>query len=222
MKPADMTKTIDLINAEIRPFDQKIALYEFGLTNDEFYVFYSTAKTSISKLQNSYNEAELDFFKLILTKIVKHEQLNIAPIDALNLCTAITGAKLNKLRAQKLLANWIQSKYFFQHDDNKIYLGPKVLYEFSELLQGMELNYLKSCLLCEAIAAWVRSSKLFTQFEADFSYFPIRASVAQVVTQFSTRRASASSSPAPPSVRAARRSGKCRKLPLLLVMMISA
>lgn len=172
MKPADMTKTIDLINAEIRPFDQKIALYEFGLTNDEFYVFYSTAKTSISKLQNSYNEAELDFFKLILTKIVKHEQLNIAPIDALNLCTAITGAKLNKLRAQKLLANWIQSKYFFQHDDNKIYLGPKVLYEFSELLQGMELNYLKSCLLCEAIAAWVRSSKLFTQFEADFSCFP--------------------------------------------------
>lgn len=155
--PDDLDKIIDMINGKISPFDQKIILYEYSLTNDDFYVFYSTAKTSMSKMQTYYNEAELDFFKLILTKITANEELNMAPRDVLNLISQITGSKLNKLRAQKLLDSWIENNYFFKHSDNQIYLGPKTLAEFKELLQSMELEYLKSCLLCESVTVWVRT-----------------------------------------------------------------
>lgn len=158
MAEGDAEKVIVQINEKISRFDQKIITYEYGLTNDQFLVFYSTAKTSMSKMQNLYNEAELDFFKLILTKITANDELFIAPRDALNLITEITGSKLNKLKAQKLMDNWIQVNYFYQHSDNKIYLGAKILCEFKELLQNMELDYLKSCLLCENVAVWVRVS----------------------------------------------------------------
>lgn len=148
-------KVIDMINEQIGAFDQKISTYEYGLTNDQFWVFQSTAKTSMSKMQNFYSQAELDFFKLILTKITSDKELNIAPREALNLSSDITGSKLNKLKAQKLMDGWIQGCYFFHHTDNRIYLGPKLLCEFKDLLQSMELDYLKSCLLCENVAVWV-------------------------------------------------------------------
>lgn len=158
MEVTNLKKVIDMINEKIQQFDQKITEHQYGLTNEEFYVFHSTAKTSMSKLQNSFSIDELDFFKLILTKIVENDQLTIAPIDALNLCN-LTSGKINKLRAQKLLEIWIQNHYLYKHvDDNKIYLGARLLTEFKELLQNMELDYLKSCLLCENIAIWVKIS----------------------------------------------------------------
>lgn len=150
-----MTTVINMINEKIKPFDQAVTEHEYGLTKDEFYVFHSTAKTSMSKFQNTYNADELDYFKLILTKIVENDELTIAPIDALNLCN-LTPGKINKLRAQKLLETWIQSHYFYKHADNQIYLGAKILTEFKDQLQSMELDYLKSCSLCENIAIWVR------------------------------------------------------------------
>jgi hypothetical protein len=144
-----------MINGKIGAFDQKISLFDYGLTDTEFIVFYSSAQTSMSKLQNCYNEVELDFFKLLLMKISENENLHITPRDALNLSSNVTG-KLNKLRAQKLLDNWITATYFHQHTDNQIYFGAKLLSEFKEVLQKMELAYCQTCLLCENIAVWVR------------------------------------------------------------------
>lgn len=149
-------KVVDMINEQISPYDQKITEHEYGLTSDVFYVFHSTAKTSMSKFQNTYSPDELDYFKLILTKIVETEELTITPRDALNLCN-LTPGKITKLKAQKLLDNWIQCSYFCKFTDNQIYLGAKVLTEFKELLQSLELNYMKSCSLCENIAVWVRN-----------------------------------------------------------------
>lgn len=154
LEATQVKKVIDMINEKIKPFDQKITVYEYGLTNDEFYVFHSTAKTSSSKFQNTYTIDELDFFKLILTKIVENEGLTISPMNALTLCN-LTPGKINKLRAQKLLDIWIQNHYLYKHTDSQIYLGAKLLTEFKELLQGMQLNHIKSCSLCECIAIWV-------------------------------------------------------------------
>lgn len=154
MEPSLVDKIIEMINEKISPYDQKISKHDYGLTSEEFYVFHSTAKTSMSKFQNVYKEDELDYFKLILTKIVENEELSISPRDALNLCLTTPG-KINKLRAEKLIDNWIQCSYFCKHTDSQIYLGAKVLTEFKELLQSLELDYLKTCILCENIAIWV-------------------------------------------------------------------
>lgn len=153
----DLDELISKINEKIAPFDQKITSYEYGLSKADYYVFHSTTKTSMSQFQNSYNADEIELFKNILKRISENEDLNIAPRDVLNLSTA-SSSKINKLRAQKLLDIWIQYHYFYKHSDNQIYLGAKVLTEFREMLQNMELDYLKSCLLCESIAIWVSLS----------------------------------------------------------------
>ena len=194
MEANDMKIVIDMINAEIQPFDQKISEHEYGLTKDEFYVFHSTAKTSMSKFQNTYNEDELDYFKLILTKIVENDELTIAPIEALNLCN-LTPGKINKLRAQKLLEVWMQSHYLYKHNDNQIYLGARVLTEFKELLQSMELDSLQSCLLCENIAIWVKKKSLqnFYQFVKTLTFITFnREIIAPAATQFTIHHASGS------------------------------
>lgn len=154
-------KVIEMINTKISSFDQKIEKYDYGLTNEEFVVFFSSAQTSMSKMQNFYNEAELDFFKLLMTKIIMNEKLNITPRNALNISSSIL-PKLNKLRVQKLLDGWIITGYLYQHSDNQIYLGAKTLTEFKEFLQKMDLAYCRTCLLCENIACWVRIDIVFT------------------------------------------------------------
>lgn len=154
----DVEKVIELINTKIAVFDQKIELFEYGLDNSWYFIFCSTAKTSVSSLQNTYNADELYLFKMILAKITQNRDLNMAPRDVLNLTEHIQ--KFNKTQADLLLNKWLQTKYLIKHTDNQIYLGPKLLVEFKDLLQEMNLQHLRSCLLCENLAAWVSSKSI--------------------------------------------------------------
>lgn len=105
-------------------------------------------------MQNVYSEQELDYFKLIINRVVDNTELFISPRDALNLSAEVP-KKLLKIRAQVLLDKWLSSHYFFKHTDDKIYLGPKILNEFKELLQRQNIENIKSCSLCDDIAIWV-------------------------------------------------------------------
>lgn len=150
--PVNLDDAIALINSRISQFDQKITKYTYDLTSEEFYIFHVTAETSMSKMQHSFTEAEVEYFKALFSKITENEHVRISPIEAMNLANkAIT-----KLRASKLLEQWVQEGYFQTVvDDERIYLGPKILVEFRELLQSLELRHVKSCSLCESIAIWV-------------------------------------------------------------------
>lgn len=153
--PAEsLQRVIDQINTKISRFDQKIVKFQHGLNLFDYYVFCSTAKTSVSRMQNFFSEDELDFFKRLLNKVIDSEDLCISPLAALNLQTNSTG-KVNQLRAQKLLECFISYGYFVAQENSMIYLGPKALVEFKDMLQTMELPFLRSCVLCEDIAAWV-------------------------------------------------------------------
>lgn len=165
-----MKKTVESINKKIGPYDQKIVEYLYGLNSLHYYCFISTAKTSISKLQNVYSEQELDYFKLILNKIIENTEVFITPRDALNLSAEVPN-KLLKIRAQVLLEKWLSSSYFFKHTDDKIYLGPKILNEFKELIQRQEVEYIKSCSLCDDIAIWVTTTLITDNIYSNLSYF---------------------------------------------------
>lgn len=151
---------ITKINERITPFDQTITKCEYELTNVVFFVLHSTSGTFASKLQNTYNEDDIEFFKILLRNITQDENLTITPLAALNLCT---GGKMKKKQAEKLLDLWCSNHYFKKHQ-GKIYLGPRLLLEYKDLLQSFELSYLKSCLLCECIAIWVRRTMLHLTF----------------------------------------------------------
>lgn len=149
--PQELEKFIDTINSKINRFDQKIVKFQFGLNMAEYYIFHSTAKTSVSPLQHTFNENELDYFKILLSNIISCEDLCISPLNAMNLQTA---TKINKTRIEKIVDNWVRNGYFLRQD-NKIYLGPKSAIEFKEIIQSMEIPHLRSCLLCEDVAPWV-------------------------------------------------------------------
>lgn len=80
---------------------------------------------------------------------------------------------MKKKQAEKLLDSWCSNNYF-KKQKGKIYLGPRLLCEFRELLQSLELNYLRSCLLCESVAIWVRQSmpEFSSNFMDAFSFLP--------------------------------------------------
>jgi hypothetical protein len=147
----DLTKTIDLINVRINRFDQRVVKHFYK--DENYYCFCSTAQTSLSKMQSAYSENELDLFKLILNKIVDNEELRTTPISIMNLQIDGNSGKVKTLRVEKLLEEWIRSGYFVR-ENNSILLGPKSLIEFKEILQSFELEYLRTCVLCDDIAPW--------------------------------------------------------------------
>lgn len=147
----EIDEIIEAINTKIARFDQRIVKFQFGLDQAHYYVFYSTTKTSISTMHHTFSETELDYFKMLFLIVLESEELNISPLNALNIQTA---TKINKTRIEKMLENWIMDGYFLRQDD-KIYLGPKSVIEFKEIIQKMELPHLRSCMLCEDVAAWV-------------------------------------------------------------------
>lgn len=149
-KTEDLEKTIDLINSRINRFDQKIVKYFYKDVN--YYCFCSTAQTSMSRLQSAFTENEIELFKMILNKIVDNEELRTTPISIMNL-QIDAGTKVNTSRVEKLLEEWIMNGYFAR-EDSSIFLGPKSFIEFKEILQGFELDYLRSCILCGDIAPW--------------------------------------------------------------------
>lgn len=146
----DLEKVVDMINTRINRFDQKIVKYFYR--NFNYYCFCSTAMSSVSKMQSAFSENELDLFKAILQKIVEVEELCTSPIQIMNVQFEGT-AKVNKSRIEILLEDWILNGYFVR-EKNMIYLGPKALIEFKETLEGFELPYLRSCVLCGDIAPW--------------------------------------------------------------------
>lgn len=149
--PQEIQEVIETINSKIGGFDQQIGNLQFGLNQTDYLIFYATAKTSISPMHHTFNHTELDYFKLLLLCVMENEELNISPLNALNIQTA---TKINKTRIEKMLENWIMNGYFLRQE-NKIYLGPKSLIEFKEIIQNMELPQLRSCVLCEQVVAWV-------------------------------------------------------------------
>ncbi|KAG5678447.1 hypothetical protein PVAND_008119 [Polypedilum vanderplanki] len=148
----NLDRVVETINEKISRFDQTVIKHKYGLNEIEYYVFTSTAKTALAKLQNCFNEFELEYFKQMFTNIIINERLCIKPRDALNLQSNLNG-KVTKIRAEKLTDLWITTGYFYRNND-LIYLGPKSISEFAETIQNLGLDHIKKCSLCEDIAAW--------------------------------------------------------------------
>lgn len=100
----DIDEIIESINSKIGRFDQRIVKFQFGLNQAQYYMFCSTAKTSISSMHHTFSETELDYFKMLFLIVIESEDLNISPLNALNIQTA---TKINKTRIEKMIENWI-------------------------------------------------------------------------------------------------------------------
>lgn len=147
--------SLDMINKKIQDFDQKIIMYEYPLTEKNYYMLINTAFTSVNKFQNAYNENELNYMRVIISELAESNDFHLNPIEVINLTSKLPGKGITKNRAQQLLDRFIMNGYFFKQN-SKIYFGPKMITEFKDYLLSQFPDNINSCSLCKGIAIWVR------------------------------------------------------------------
>lgn len=110
-----------------------------------------------------YNEAEINYLKKLIEKIVMDETHSISRMSAVQLCSApltqsqSTSKKVTKQRAEELIEEWAEGGYFMNRGD-LITLGPRGIGEFRDTFRTKFTDYIDCCRLCNEIALQVNKS----------------------------------------------------------------
>lgn len=138
--------------------------------------------STIFRLGIPYNEAECNYFKLLLEQMFQYETYSIPNMIALNLSSStVTSSqaartkKVTKQRAQDLLEEWVSRGYFVNANE-RIQLGPRSIGEFGEVLSTEYAEYVKKCYLCKNVSfkvcfniyLYAREKKIFFFVLLDF------------------------------------------------------
>lgn len=147
-------ETVEAINGQIRDFNQEIKVINYPPEKASFLVFINLTTDAINKVQSDKTKQELDFFRDLLITIITSETKTIGLLNATNLVNSNKGkASLTKNRAQAIIEEWIEDKYFYEKDYN-ISLGPRAIAEFSNYFQSEFANEVNSCPLCKQVSFW--------------------------------------------------------------------
>lgn len=147
-------ETVEAINGKIRDFNQELKTLNYPPEKTSFLVFINLTTDAINKFQSDKPKQELDFFRDVLIAIITSEDKKIGLLHATNLVNTIKGkAALTKNRAQVIIEEWVEEKYFFEKDYN-ITLGPRAISEFSNYFQSEFANEINSCRLCKQVSFW--------------------------------------------------------------------
>ncbi|KAL5291833.1 NSMCE1 family protein [Megaselia abdita] len=146
-------ETVEAINAKIREFNQELKTIMYPPEKANFLVFINLTTDAMNKVQFDKPKQELDFFRDLLMAIIKSEEKYIGILDATNLVSTNKGKALTKSRAQAIIEEWIEEKYFFEKD-YQITLGPRAITEFSNYFQSEFADEVNSCPLCKQVSFW--------------------------------------------------------------------
>ncbi|XP_041968068.1 non-structural maintenance of chromosomes element 1 homolog [Aricia agestis] len=140
---------ISEINEKIRPFQQTIKIVSDEFTNEEVVVFLSLGYDDATKSQNIFSATELEYFRILLEKIMTTESRQVTSIHALNL---VSNMKLSftKTDAQRLLNTWCKMHYLVKNDSNYA-LGIRGIYEFEGYLRENLPDSIEECCLCKNV-----------------------------------------------------------------------
>lgn len=146
--------TVEAINGRIREYNQELKTINYPPEKTNFIVFINLTTDAINKVQNDKPKQELDFFRDVLIAIITSESKSIGLLTATNLVNAKKGkSSLTKSRAQTIIEEWVEEKYFYEKDYN-ITLGPRAISEFSNYFQSEFANEVNSCRLCKQVSFW--------------------------------------------------------------------
>ncbi|XP_055315926.1 non-structural maintenance of chromosomes element 1 homolog [Sitodiplosis mosellana] len=158
---AAVRKMVDEINAKLteHEIEQRLSFvhYEWDDIACEFLVFCNTFATIGAS--PVYNEAESNYMKTLMEKIVMNDTHSLSRMSAVHLSSApsqlsqsqSTSKKVTKQRAEDLLEEWIEAGYFMNRGD-LITLGPRGIGEYRDTFRTKFGDYIQCCRLCSEIA----------------------------------------------------------------------
>lgn len=137
------------INRKITRHSFKIAYVTCEVTGKEFLVWLNTKNDNVSKTQNTFSPAELEYFQIILAEIINSNEKCIPLNICLNLSGTLVANVMFKTHAQTTIKKWVKGGYLV-NCNGKIYLGPRCIHEFSSYFRRLE-DGINVCGLCSEI-----------------------------------------------------------------------
>ncbi|XP_065082121.1 non-structural maintenance of chromosomes element 1 homolog [Ochlerotatus camptorhynchus] len=139
------------INARIGRFEQRVIRLEYDPTLTTYFVFTNLSDTPLDRLQTTYPEAELSFFRMILHELARTDGHRMGQIDCLNLTTKLEpGRNLTKSRAEVLIQE-LQSAGYLALEKHEVGFGPRTMVEFDRYLANNFPDQMQHCRLCKEV-----------------------------------------------------------------------
>ncbi|KAB0799038.1 hypothetical protein PPYR_06918 [Photinus pyralis] len=133
------------INDKISKQDLKINFLKCEVTGDDKLVLLNTVNDDVSKLQNSFRPAELEYFQLVLQELVTADDHQINKMQCYNL--NMTANRINADTIEKLLEKWTSQGYLVENGSSMC-LGARCVAEFDPYFKVHCKDYYSDCLLC--------------------------------------------------------------------------
>ncbi|KAG4071730.1 hypothetical protein HA402_011884 [Bradysia odoriphaga] len=146
----DLQPIVDAINEKIHVFDQRIDIVTSQYDDKAFVVMVNTSQSAITKLQATYKQTEIEFFRLLMKEVAMAEEHSLRKISVLNIMNPNRNKDVNLTMTQleKLLNDWIEEGYFYEQNGH-VYFGVRSVAEFGEFLRS-KFN-VDSCQLCKSV-----------------------------------------------------------------------
>lgn len=143
------------INNRISRYDQRLIRLEYDPTQTVYYIFANLSDTPLDRVQKTYTEAELGFFRLILHELAGTEGHSMGQIDCLNLTSKVVAggggrSTLSKRRAEELIKEWLSIGYLAQTKKD-LGFGPRTMVEFDRYLLNNFPDHIAKCRLCKEV-----------------------------------------------------------------------
>nr|CAH7760588.1 unnamed protein product [Callosobruchus chinensis] len=148
IQDVDVLRTfVTQINGVISKQSFKIIFTTCEVTEQNIILWLNTKHDNISHLQNVFTPAHLEYFHAILMQIINSQEFRITYPECLNLTCSLKYT-LSRDAGQLVFEKWIKGGYYVKQI-NYIYLGPRLIQEFSAYLKTCCANSL--CILCQEL-----------------------------------------------------------------------
>lgn len=132
-----------------------LTVLKHTLNNQDYVVFGLMSKILTPKFKCNYTELEKKLFHEILCKLIKNKSdHSMSWNDIYDINDQNQSQHLTKQKVQELEEIWVQQGYLLQQEE-KIYLGPRALLEYSNYFRDKFSEFVQECPLCLNLAFWV-------------------------------------------------------------------
>lgn len=156
---AEQRQLIVTLNDQIKKFNQILTIVKHPLNGEEYVVFGLTLANEACKFQPTYTELETTLFHDILGVLIENrEDYSMNWNDIYTIPSQRESQHISKQRIQELQEIWTEQGYLLQQDE-KIYLGPRALVEYSNYFRAKYPELVAECPLCRNLVFWVNAMK---------------------------------------------------------------
>ncbi|KAK5639883.1 hypothetical protein RI129_010694 [Pyrocoelia pectoralis] len=144
----ELKQFITVINDKISKQDLKINFLKCEVTGEDKLALLNTANDDICKLQNIFQPHELEYFQLVLNRLIEAEDHQIKKMECYNLNT--TTKRITVDTIEKLLITWTAQGYLVENG-SYLCLGARCVAEFAPYFNVHCKDYYSNCFLCSEI-----------------------------------------------------------------------